>query len=393
MQQYFLTSQAYFLADKPSPSTEPQWLRFDTAEAAQTQDFMATVKHLSGLSLQELHVQDAANPSHPSDYDGAEGYGRVVFRSLLAAANPHANSPNHANSNMVVPTSPYGNSVNASAMPIKNKKNRHKLAPIHTQALTFIIADTVLITVQESQQPHQHQHQHQIDLLTCLERLKHTSHTGGHSVSNAATASMGITPHQLLLRFVDMQVDAYLALRQPLTDQLDRWQRELLDPRRPFNDWTALLDARLELRKLEALSEEQMDAVSELREAWLETDAVPYDSKERDQLRVRLADIVDHVGRVLNHARRLESSVESAIQLHFAAVAHQTNHTVRNLTILTGVFAPLSLITGFYGMNVPLPWQQEPQAVWWVVLGMVLSAAGVLGSIFISRLFRQRADS
>jgi magnesium transporter len=93
---------------------------------------------------------------------------------------------------------------------------------------------------------------------------------------------------------------------------------------------------------------------------------------------------------VLNHAKRLESSVESAIQLHFAAVAHQTNHTVRNLTILTAVFAPLTLLTGFYGMNVPLPWQQHPQAFVWILTGMALSALLVLGSLGLLRFWRAR---
>jgi magnesium transporter len=359
MQQYLLTAQGYVLADTPSPSNAPQWLRFEAVEAAEIPNFIATVQHLSGLIVQDLHVQDAANALHPSDYDGVLDYGRVVFRTLLPL---HIRTASTAT--VTVPL---------------NKKNRHRLPAITTQPLTFFIADRVLITVQ---------HGEQIDLLACLERLKPHGHTGVNPVNQGVY----LTPHQLLLRFVNAQVDAYLALRQPLTDQLDRWQRELLDPRRAFNDWTALLDARLELRKLEALSEEQMDAVGELREAWLEQNAVPYDAAECDNLRVRLADIVEHIGRVLNHAKRLESSVESAIQLHFAAVAHQTNHTVRNLTILTGVFAPLSLLTGFYGMNVPLPWQQHPQAVWWIVVGMVISAVSVLGSIFVSRFFRRHAD-
>jgi magnesium transporter len=362
MQQYLLTTQSYVLADKPSPSNAPQWLRFDATEAAQIPNFIATVQHLSGLIVQDLHVQDAGNVLHPSHYDGVLDYGRVVFRTLLPL---HIRTASAAT--VTVPL---------------NKKHRHRLPAITTQPLTFFIANTVLITVQ---------HGEQIDLLACLERLKTHAHTG-HTGTTHAAQGVHLTPHQLLLRFVNAQVDAYLALRQPLTDQLDRWQRELLDPRRAFNDWTALLDARLELRKLEALSEEQMDAVGELREAWLEQNAVPYDAAECDNLRVRLADIVEHIGRVLNHAKRLESSVESAIQLHFAAVAHQTNHTVRNLTILTGVFAPLSLLTGFYGMNVPLPWQQEPNAVGWIMLGMFLSAAGVLGSIFVSRWLRRRSD-
>ena len=47
-----------------------------------------------------------------------------------------------------------------------------------------------------------------------------------------------------MLRLLSGMVDRYLGLRQPLTAQLESWQRNLLNPRRPFKDWTTLLEAR-----------------------------------------------------------------------------------------------------------------------------------------------------
>jgi magnesium transporter len=352
MQQYLLTDSACNIAEMSAPTSAPQWLECSTQDAQFTDLFIAKISELSGIQLQTLHAQDAANALHPSHYDGVVAYDMVVFRGLvpsLVSAHQHQQK------------------VQLQRRRLFNKKAPHHgyhLQAIVTQPTTFFISDRCLVTVQ---------HSDKTPLAACLERL-----------------SGAITPHQLMLRLINAQVDAYLELRQPLTEQLDRWQRELLDPRRAFNDWTALLDARLELRKLESLSEEQMDALNELREAWLEPQALPYDAAEVANLRVRLTDICEHIERVLNHAKRLESSVESAIQLHFAAVAHQTNHTVRNLTILTAVFAPLTLITGFYGMNVPLPWQQAPNAYGWVVLAMALCAALVLGWVFASRWLARR---
>ena len=52
--------------------------------------------------------------------------------------------------------------------------------------------------------------------------------------------------------------------------QFERPQRELLDPRRPFRDWYALLEARREARRLEDLCEEQLDALQEWRDERLE---------------------------------------------------------------------------------------------------------------------------
>jgi Mg2+ and Co2+ transporter CorA len=348
MQQHLLTDSGCAISAPPTATQKPQWLDCSTQDAAFVDIFLAHIASLSGIKLQALHAQDAANPVHPSHYDGVADYDMVVFRGLIPSL-VHAHQQQQAVQK--------GNKLFKA-------KTSHRLQAIVTQPTTFFISNHCLVTVR---------HSDKAPLAACLERI-----TGE------------VTPHQLMLRFINAQVDAYLELRQPLTEQLDRWQRELLDPRRAFNDWTALLDARLELRKLEALSEEQMDALNELREAWLESKALPYDATETATLRVRLTDICEHIERVLNHAKRLEGSVESAIQLHFAAVAYQTNHTVRNLTILTAVFAPLTLLTGFYGMNVPLPWQTQPQTFEWILLAMALCAGVVLGCIFTTRFLRKR---
>lgn len=38
-------------------------------------------------------------------------------------------------------------------------------------------------------------------------------------------------PDELMLRLLNAMVDRYLELRQPLTERLERWQRELLERR------------------------------------------------------------------------------------------------------------------------------------------------------------------
>ncbi len=326
MQTYVMRGTGYQAISAPPSAQEIIWLDYQAPLSSGVDAFTAEVGQITGLALQRLHAQDAANAVHPSHYDGTPQYDMVVFRSLMGHEFKSAGT----------------------------KKARH-LQAITTQPITFFISDRALITVQHSAQSQ-------------LEKV-------------ALRIQTPCSPHELMLRFLNAQVDAYLALRQPMTEQLDRWQRELLDPRRSFNDWTALLDARLELRKLEALSEEQLEALQELREAWIEPQALPYSVEEIANLRVRLSDVMEHIGRVLNHARRLEESVESAIQLHFAAVSHATNKTVGRLTMMTAVFAPMTLLAGVYGMNVPLPWQTQAQAFGWIMAGMGL-CAGLMMAVF-----------
>jgi magnesium transporter len=47
---------------------------------------------------------------------------------------------------------------------------------------------------------------------------------------------------------------------------------------------------------------------------------------------------------------------------------------MRSLTIIMALMMPLTIITSFYGMNVPLPFQTHSQAWGIILLSMVVSA-------------------
>ena len=82
--------------------------------------------------------------------------------------------------------------------------------------------------------------------------------------------------------------------------------------------------------------------------------------------------------------RRLEHSAETAVQMHFSAVAHRTNDIMRTLTVLTAVFLPLNLITGFFGMNFDmLPLVHSSNGIW-VAIWLML-AVGVGLAVFFWR--------
>jgi magnesium transporter len=89
-----------------------------------------------------------------------------------------------------------------------------------------------------------------------------------------------------------------------------------------------------------------------------------------------------HIERVLAHVRRLEQSAENAVQLHFSALSHRTNAIMRTLTVLTAIFLPLNLITGFFGMNFDaLPLIHTHTGVW-VATGLMAAVALGLGAFF-----------
>lgn len=323
---------------------------------------------LTEAPILDLHLQDATNPTHPSYFDTTNVYDMVIFRKLTMQTTDRIAQDDAAVSQ------PPG--------------RRHRRAPgfvpalakIDTQPVAFFVFDRVLVTVRPGQSRTLEQMRRR---LLEFNRTSRTSQTVVHGIRPPTR------PEDLMLRLLNAMVDRYLELRAPLTRQLDRWQRALLNPQYGFSSWHGLLDARIQLRKLEHLCEEQRDALQEFRDSLLDNTysnvtGAPGGSTNGadDALLVRINDVMEHVSRVLTHARRMEDSIESAVQIHFSAVAHRTNRTMRLLTLITALFMPLTLITGIFGMNFTrMPWIVEGNGFWWAMglMGIVVIA---LASIY-----------
>jgi magnesium transporter len=304
-----------------------------------------------GGALVDLHVSDLLNNQLPSHYDYTSWYDVLVFRRLAAGAG----------SEKLFVDDEHGTMASA----------RQALTAIDTSPVGFALFDRVLITV------------HPADCIVrdyFAQRLAGLA--GGAELRGAAR--LPANPADLMLRMVNHMVDSYLDLRRLLTRQLGFLQRELLNPHSRFHDWSLLLDARNSLHTLEDTCEDQRAAMQEWLDAldeWPEatTDAV---KRERELLRVRSRDVLEHIERVLTHVRRLEQSAENAVQMHFSALSHRTNAIMRTLTVLTAIFLPLNLITGFFGMNFDaMPLIHDATGIW-VTLGLMALVGLGLGGFF-----------
>ncbi|QQE06694.1 magnesium transporter CorA family protein [Cupriavidus sp. ISTL7] len=343
---------------------------------------------LTGAPVLDLHLADATNAAHPSFFDTTHAYDMVIFRKLtfetsrlIAEAGSEGPAPVVAKGNGSGAETAAG--ANAGTGTAAAKPRRHPpgflpaLARIDTQPVTFFVFDHVLATVRPGQSRTIEQVRQRLLELSRAPRPEVRANGGTALVHGIRPPTR---PEDLMLRLLNAMVDRYLDLRAPLTRQLDRWQRALLNARSGFSSWEGLLDARIQLRRLEHLCEEQRDALQEFRDSLLDntySDPGGGIANERDEvLLVRINDVMEHILRVLAHARRLEDSIESAVQIHFSAVAHRTNRTMRMLTMITALFMPLTLITGIFGMNFErMPWLQEPGGFWWSI--------GLMGAVVV----------
>ncbi|MFN7724944.1 MAG: magnesium transporter CorA family protein [Rubrivivax sp.] len=334
------------LAEVPAglPAHGFLWLGLARREfELQHSTLQASLQHWGMAPLVDLHISDLLNNQLPSHYDYTSWYDLMVFRRLAAGAGAAELfvDDNHG--------------TLASA--------QKALASIDTSPVGFAVFDRVLITV------------HPTD---CAVR----EHFAQRLVS--AGTRLPTSPADLMLRMVNHMVDSYLDLRRLLTRQLGYLQQQLLDPKSHFSNWQVLLDSRNALNLLEDTCEDQRSAVQEWIDAlaeWPEAED-PAARRERELLQVRSRDVLEHVERVLSHVRRLGQSAETAVQMHFSALGHRTNDIMRTLTVLTAIFLPLNLITGFFGMNFDfLPLIHSDSGFWLAVVLMLGVGAG-LGLFF-----------
>lgn len=80
-------------------------------------------------------------------------------------------------------------------------------------------------------------------------------------------------------------------------------------------------------------------------------------------------DIQEHISRVKNLARAAEERLDNLHDFYRTRVDEKMNKNMYYLTIISGIFMPLSLITGFFGINTGgLPWTNNPNGTLYVIV-------------------------
>ncbi len=99
------------------------------------------------------------------------------------------------------------------------------------------------------------------------------------------------------------------------------------------------------------------------------------------------ADLYEHMVRVRDLAKAAMEKLDNLYDFYRAKVDERMNRNVYYLTIISGIFLPLTLATGFFGMNTGgLPWTDDPYGTAKVIaISIVLELLFILPFIFINR--------
>ena len=183
--------------------------------------------------------------------------------------------------------------------------------------------------------------------------------------------ALGEGPAALLHRIVDSMVDHYRPEVEALAERLDALETEIF-ARPDAKLAKEILNFKADAASLRRVVLPQRDVVGRLarREFPIISEALSY----------RFRDVHDHLVRLVDEAMFFQDRVSSLLDAHLSQVSNQLNSVMKVLTIIATLFMPLTVLTGMYGMNVPLPHLPggDGAQFWWIVAAMVVLSAAML---------------
>lgn len=183
--------------------------------------------------------------------------------------------------------------------------------------------------------------------------------------------ALGEGPVALLHRIVDAMVDNYRPEIEKLNERMDQLESEIFERPNPRMS-KKILDFKADVSSLRRVVLPQRDAVARLGRR-----EFPIIS---EQMAYRFRDVHDHLVRLVDEALFFQDRVTSLLDAHLSLVSNQLNAVMKVLTIIATIFMPLTVLTGMWGMNVPLPDFPGGDALqfWWVSAMMATLIAGML---------------
>ena len=178
-------------------------------------------------------------------------------------------------------------------------------------------------------------------------------------------------PVALMHRIVDMMVDNYAPELEEIEEQMDALEEQAILGEGE-NLMRPILAVKRDLSSLRRVVIPQRDVVGRLarREFALISNEMAY----------RFRDVYDHLVRYADEATMFQDRVTGILEGYLSAISNRLNRVMKVLTVVSTIVLPMTVLTGLWGMNVPLPnfAGGERLQFWWVVAIMVGITVGML---------------
>lgn len=186
-----------------------------------------------------------------------------------------------------------------------------------------------------------------------------------------------MSPNAVLSRLIRQMVDRMTPIVDELADKLDEIQTDVIDDDTPTIHASALSPIRLRTVSLHRYLIPFHDAAETLVES---------SSEEHHSVIAELHATRDRLGRVIEDLAAIDARAGVTRDEIVSRRSEELNDRVYVLTILAGVFLPLTVITGLLGMNVGgIPLMDNALGFWITTLTMITLLAFTLGVLRLKR--------
>jgi magnesium transporter len=181
----------------------------------------------------------------------------------------------------------------------------------------------------------------------------------------------------LLYGLLDAVVDGYFTAVNRFDDFYDTVSEELFaeKPLQPSEQqvWFRTRQALMKFRRIVVPMREAISGLMRREQGTIDEEMYPY-----------YQDVYDHVIRVNESADALRDLVSTLVETNLSLRDYRANQIMKLVTSWAAIIAVPTLITGWYGMNVPYPGSGETWGVW-AAAGLVIALSAALYVLFRRR--------
>jgi len=232
---------------------------------------------------------------------------------------------------------------------IDTKPQRNQFA---TRDVDFFLGRNYLVTVHDGQS-------------RSVERMREMCSRHEHILREGPVA--------LLHRIVDAMVDNYRPVIEDLEDRIAKLEEQAFVGHERLA--RQVMKLKREVSSMRRVMIPQRDAIGRLarREFPMISDEMAY----------RFRDVYDHVVRLTEEAILFQDRVTGIFEVNLSTVSNRLNQVMKLLTVMSTIFLPLTVLTGMWGMNIPLPhFPGGPDVQFWWVTGIMIFLIGAMLAFF-----------
>lgn len=172
-------------------------------------------------------------------------------------------------------------------------------------------------------------------------------------------------PDHLSHYIIDKEVDRYLEVKTDCSEELKNIERGFMEDQDKIR-LKKLFSKEVLFIELRHLAESMTSTCMKLIK--------PSDNYIHEDLLPNFRDVYDHSIRTADGYKSMLGRIESLNNMYVSINSMKTSETMKALTIIMALLLPLTIITGFYGMNVRLPFQNNTNAYWGILGAMLISS-------------------